>query len=63
MRNQQLEHELERIINSDTVNIESWSNEDGYYLQINGNGYLYHILNDLMLDCIELSRRFNLVFV
>jgi len=66
MRNQQLEHELERIDSYDEIRVkayESESSEESYYLDSNDNSYTYYVLSQLISDCIELSKRFELVFV
>lgn len=63
MRNRQLEHELERIATYDKRELYIDITIEGYYLNINDNFFYYSSIKDLVLDCIELSKRFDLVFV
>jgi hypothetical protein len=59
MKNKNLQFDLSKISHYDFIEIEFWSNEDGYYMQINGNGYLYHNLLDIIQDSKGLDKIFN----
>lgn len=64
MINQTLEENLPYLSSNGVIKIETGCTESfKYHIDINAYLYAYDSINDLVLDCIELSRRFELVFV
>lgn len=64
MINQTLEENLPYLSSNGVIKIETDCTEIfTYYMGINSYLYDYDSINDLVLDCIELSKRFELVFV
>lgn len=63
MKNKDLEYELGIITNYANKRIKIIDFGIEYWLFINDNCFLYYSLSDLVLDCIEISRLFELEFV
>lgn len=63
MINQNLENDLDFLTNNRVIQIELYPYSGGGLVEINCKTYSYNSLTDLILDCIELSKRFELVFV
>lgn len=61
MKNQQLEQDIDRM--NGVIEIKISSNIYRYSFETDYNIYIYDSVSDMMSDCIELSRRFELVFV
>jgi len=65
MNNGNLQNDLEKISSYDDIrcSIGTEFMDSEYRLEINDSSYLYYCIEDIVLDCIELSKFFELKFV
>ena len=61
MRNLQLEKDFKNHIRSKII-VQTFKLKE-YAMNVEGKRYYYGSLSDLVLDCIELSRMFELEFI